>query len=417
MKKMLCIGLMSGTSMDGIDAALIETDGHAYTRYIDFHSNAFSPDIVYLLKSAELALRATDGNFSLAENLLVDALQKYLLNEVNNTAEQYEQTINRLKEKINPINFSNLITHFTKLNISLITSLLKKQNLDRSQIDVIGMHGQTLLHKPEMQLSIQIGDGDYLAKRLNIKVVTNFRYNDIHHGGQGAPLVPYFHYVLAKQTNHIPCVAINCGGIANVTIIPSDYENNLLGFDTGPGNALIDRYVRYKTQGKFHMDEDGQFGKRGATSEKILKCLYEKAIQTKENFITMLPPKSLDTRNLQLPEELNTLSLEDGCRNLASFTADSIYKNILLHASTFPRTWILCGGGWNNPIIRYELSERLTKHNVTIFHADEIGWNSRAVESQAFAFFAARRLLDLPISFPQITGVSQPMIGGDVYLP
>lgn len=405
--------------MDGIDAALIETDGEFSIREIDFLSHAFSNECVLLLKSAELAMRKAEGDFRLAEAEFDNAIEEYLHHELGIT----KQDIATLKTKLQnylsaPLSLHHVIQHFTDLHAEIVLSLLHKQSLLAEQIEVIGFHGQTLLHKPQQKITIQIGDGKHLANRLGIKVVNNFRENDVLSGGQGAPLVPLFHLALAEQHKKLPAVIVNCGGIANVSILPNNNPLAILGFDTGPGNNLVDRYIKQITQGEMRMDQDGSFGKKGKSHPDILALLYEKSIShTQGNYYDLAPPKSLDSSDLQLIPELHTLSHEDACRTLEAFTADSIVTSVRKACDDMPTTWILCGGGWNNPIIHDELITRLAQHRAHAYHASDLGWNSQALEAQAFAYYAVRHLKNLPISFPKTTHVSRPTVGGVLNIP
>ena len=207
---------------------------------------------------------------------------------------------------------------------------------------MIGYHGQTLFHSPANKISLQIGSGSQLAELTGITVINDFRSNDIHHGGQGAPFAPLYHQALAVRDKKYPLVVVNCGGIANISEITGPDENSLFGFDTGPGNGLIDRYVKQQTQGKEHMDLNGQYGVEGVVDETLLNLLYEKSLTVRgENFFQMSPPKSLDIGDLTLIPEINLLSLQDACATLEAFTADTIARSTSYFQQPQPQHWIL----------------------------------------------------------------------------
>ena len=320
------------------------------------------------------------------------------------------------------ITFEAVIKHSTLLHAGAVNQLLKQTGFTANHIDVIGYHGQTLFHRPNQQISVIVGDGQLLANLLGITVVNDFRSKDIAAGGQGAPLAPIYHQALAIRDHKIPAVIVNCGGIANVTVINNDQETDLIGFDTGPGNALIDRLIRQRTQGQYHMDRDGQFGQSGKINNAVLGALYEKSlIINGQNYFAMkFQPKSLDYGDMTLIPELNSLSLEDACATLEAFTADSIINSFNLINAEIPKYWILAGGGWNNPIIRQQLQQRLIAqwgNAVTVMTAEQAGWSSQAMEAQLFAFLAVRSLQNKPLSVPGTTRVPKPLSGGQIYFP
>ena len=394
---LLAIGLMSGTSMDGIDAVLLRTDGEGIVEEIASISLDYDDATKKRLKSAEKKIRETYSHSGTHP-------ESY---EIPGQARDDEGAWDDDGARDDVTRLS------TDLHIQAVEKLLTKSGYKAEDIDVIGYHGQTMYHNPEAKISIILGDGALMAKTLGITVVNDFRRNDIDHGGKGAPFAPIYHMALAKRDHKIPLAIVNCGGIANITLISSDNPDDIIAFDTGPGNGLIDKLVRERTDGKEHMDANGKYGSKGGVHEDVLKILYEKSIiKDNKNFFTTLPPKSLDIGDMILPSAINDLSMEDACRTLEAFTADSIIKSLELTSTKTPKNWILAGGGWYNPVILSELKTRLKAKNMVAETADEGGWNSKALEAQIFAYLAVRSLRGLPLSFPGTTGVPKPMTGG-----
>ncbi len=418
------IGLMSGTSMDGIDAALIDTDGHDAIQELTDISLSYDAEFKILLKAAERAVRQQDGNLSLAKLFYSQALSDYLTTELNIAVTAIDTYLQQLSFYFHhqnlPITFDQIVQRSTELHATAIKTLLHKANLTPKQIDLIGYHGQTLFHYPAKKITIQVGDGERLAELTGIAVINDFRSQDVNAGGQGAPLAPLYHRALALRDKQYPVVVVNCGGIANVSVISGAGDNDILGFDTGPGNGLIDRYIKQKTAGKEHMDTNGQYGRQGKIHEEMMGMLYAKSIiASQQNFFQLPPPKSLDINQLLLIPEMESLSLQDACATLEAFTADSIANSIHLFDGLIPERWILSGGGWYNPVIRTELEKRLKNKipQVEIKTADQAGWNSRAMEAQVFAYLAVRSFHKLPISLPRTTRVPEPLSGGTLFVP
>lgn len=424
---MLSIGLMSGTSMDGIDAALLETDGHSKIKELGNTTIDYQPSYKLLLKSAEYAIRKHQGDLAKASLHYPRALKEYLTNTLRIT--DFDARIQTLatylygeENKNAVIGLADIIEHSTYLHYQAVKKLLTKTNYETSQIDVVGYHGQTMFHKPAARITIQVGDGQLLADELGITVINNFRQQDVAAGGQGAPFAPLYHHALARRDNKIPVMVVNCGGIANLTLINSENELDVIGFDTGPGNGLVDSLIRQRTKGEQVMDADGQFGKAGKVNSEVFAALYEKSILSNgKKYFDIAPPKSLDYGDLTLIPELTSesLTLNDACRTLEAFTADTIVKSLDLLKGEIPSHWILAGGGWKNPVIRQELEERLRAKlgpQVFIQTADEAGWNSQALEAQIFAYLAVRSLKKLPISVPGTTQIKEPLTGGEMHI-
>lgn len=424
---LVTIGLMSGTSMDGIDAALLLTDGKRQIQPIDSISQTYSPGFRSLLKAAEKAVFLHQGDLDSAREDYVKVLHSYLSETGNlsasQTASAYQQLLREFfGKRKNAISFDEVVNRSTDLHASAVEKLLQKVNYNHKQVDLIGYHGQTLFHLPKQGITVQVGDGQRLASHLGIPVVYDFRSNDVSHGGQGAPFAPLYHMALAKQSGLEPVAIVNCGGIGNVTIV-SGNDDQLFAFDTGPGNTLIDRFVRNKV-GK-EMDKDGRFAAEGKINTKALKALQSRGVKLADgsNFLTVVPPKSLDSSNLHLVPELNEISLQDACRTLAAFTAICMVESlhyVTERGITLPNLWVVAGGGWQNPVIFSEFKERLEKivgPSLRVQHADEVGWRGKALEAEIFAYLAVRSLRKLPLSVPGTTRVPAPLTGGQLAFP
>jgi anhydro-N-acetylmuramic acid kinase len=410
--------------MDGIDAGLIETDAKWQIKEHGGTAIHYEPEFKILLKAAELAVKKSTGNLKLAAQIFSQCISDYL---------DYAQIAT--SHNFNHINFNQVIEQSTELHHAAIKKLLADFSLSAKDITAIGYHGQTLFHLPQ-QLTIQVGDGQLLANLTNIQVINNFREQDVKLGGQGAPLAPIYHQVLAMGEHDAKSAfnnlaVVNCGGIANVTFISGPTEQDIIGFDTGPGNNLLDRLVTQKTNGSERMDTNGNYGMQGQVNQSILEQLFNQAIPlpSKKNYFQLEPPKSLDANDLNLIKSVEKLSLPDGCATLAAFTAQSIVNGVdyLLDVKKLPTTWILAGGGWHNQKIlselKFRLQDKLTIINprlaakLNILTANEFGWDSQYMEAYIFGYLAARRLQNYPTSLPSITGVKQSVSAGNIYLP
>ncbi len=413
---MLSVGLMSGTSMDGIEAALLETNGTpTLLNERGAISLAYDPRFSLFLRAAEYAIRKAYG-----EVIVAKVNFKFFLHEFCQTHHiEFDWLTSYFKNE--EITYEMIERHSTELHAKCVQQLLAKENYCTEQIEVIGYHGQTLYHQPEKKCSIMLGDPQYLADLLKIKVIYDFRRKDIEAGGQGAPFAPLYHQALAIRDNQIPLAIVNCGGISNITLILGEEESDVIGFDTGPGNGLIDSLVRLRTQGREGMDKDGKYGLNGRVNEEVLHALYDKAvIKQNRNYFHQMPPKSLDYADLKLIPELNNLSLEDACRTLEIFTAYSIVDALKWIESPYPTHWIVAGGGWVNPVIKTAFEARLKEicqTDIKVKTADEVGWHAKALEAQIFAYFAVRSLLNKPLSMPKTTNVPYPLSGGSAFVP
>jgi anhydro-N-acetylmuramic acid kinase len=367
---MRAIGLMSGTSMDGIDIAAIETDGERVTR--------FGPSAVHFYhdEEREILRRATD----MARTLRDRTARPGVIAEA-------EQLV-------------------TVLHAAAVNAFLDANGIDRASIDVVGFHGQTVLHRPEAHLTIQLGDGPALARELGLPVVYDFRAADVAAGGQGAPLVPIFHRALARDLDRPrPIAVLNVGGVANLTFI--DGDSDPVACDTGPGNGPIDDFICARTAEEH--DSDGRAAAAGRVDEAFVACVLA------HPFFAHMPPKSLDRSDFALAKlGLPDMSVEDGAATLTALTAAAVARAVPL-LSAAPATWIVAGGGARNPTLMRMLAQRLAP--ATVETAGAVGWSGDTLEAQAFAYLAVRTCKGLPITFPTTTGVPCPMCGGILVPP
>ena len=360
---MRALGMMSGTSLDGIDVAWIETDGETL--------QALGPARTYAYTAGERALLAT---------ALADARDLA-------TREERPGRLGAAEELV------------TRRHLEAAGAFFAETGTDPRSIDVVGFHGQTVFHDPTRRLTVQIGDGDALASRLGIDVVWDMRAADVAAGGQGAPLAPAYHAAVIKQSGvTLPAAVVNIGGVANVTLIAAD--GGLIAFDTGPGNALLDDWTFRRTGHAF--DADGALSRSGEASESVLARLLE------HPYFDIAPPKSLD-RNAFSLEPVESLSAGDGAATLVAFTARTIAKGLSLSGEP-PSACFISGGGRRNPAIMSALAAALPRTRIAA--VEEIGFDGDAIEAQAFAYLAVRSLRDLPLSYPLTTGVANPMRGG-----
>ena len=310
---------------------------------------------------------------------------------------------NRLRRLISGFgNRDALEEELTLIHWIAVRDFLKRENLNTNEIDLVGFHGHTIDHDPEKARTVQIGDGALLAHKLNIPVVNDFRSNDIRHGGQGAPLVPAFHAVLTAELEK-PIAVLNIGGVANVTWVGAG-DGNLLAFDTGPGNSLIDDWISRHGVGEY--DISGRIAAKGSLNGAVLEQFLD------HPYFKRKPPKSLDRNEFSL-DLMNNNGLENGAATLNAFTVESIKISQTYFPSPVNR-WIICGGGRHNRFMVSQLRDLLEQ---PVINADELGWQGDAIEAQAFAYLAIRSNLGLPISFPNTTGVKIPLTGGVYHVP
>lgn len=357
-EKHAAIGLMSGTSLDGIDAALAETDGDAHFRLIAFESRAYDPALRTRLRDA--ALRRPQGSST---------------------------------------SLGPLVRDLTDCHADLVAGLLASTGWTADGVRVIGFHGHTLWHAPEAGLTLQIGDGGRLAARTGIDVIYDLRTADIEAGGQGAPLVPVFHRALSAG-HEKPVAVANIGGVANVTYVGAGQSggDDLIAFDTGPGVAAIDDFIRERTGDPF--DASGRLGLAGRIDWRFVEDFLA------DPYFSRPPPKSLDRDHFaQLRvARLDGFSTEDGAATLAACTAGALARAADFFPAP-PLQWLLTGGGRRNEAVVAALRGCT---QVPIVQGDTVGWTGDAIEAAAFAYLAVRRLAGLPATYPGTTGARLP---------
>ena len=367
-KSFYSLGLMSGTSMDGIDVSIIKSDGEVkfngvlnkYFEYSDdFHKNLLS----------------NRDKINNSEDLRI-----------------YTKELEVLEKEI------------TLFHAKVINEVIKEIDFN---IDIIGFHGQTIFHNADEKISKQLGDGSLLSQLVKKKVVYDFRQNDLRNGGQGAPLAPIFHKLISRKIKiDLPICMLNLGGIANITAIESDINSTLVSRDIGPGNCLIDEWMRKKTGKKF--DKDGLTAKIGKINIAILNQALDNHESLKYKNILSYDPKDFDINFLR------GLSLEDGASTVTEFTAAVLEDRIVDFISKLSdksRKVLVCGGGRKNLTLMETIKKKLEKKH-TIENIDSYGIDGDFIESQAFAYLAIRSFLKLPISFPNTTGCKEPSTGG-----
>ena len=427
---LLAVGTMSGTSMDGvIDAALVRTDGDGLLHRLAGHPFQYEDPtgdraFHHLMKAAELAMRESRGALDRAMAVFPEVAVRHLDATLGERTRDGGQAFARFSRQLFgccEASMAALIQRSTDLHIAAVRALLRQGNTDVSELDLIGYHGQTLYHGPQMGLSVQVGDAQRIADACGRPVVGAFREADLRAGGQGAPLAPVYHHALAQTLGVAPCVFVNLGGCSNVTVVGT-HLSELMAFDAGPGNTLLDRFVNRRTGQP--MDRGGRFALRGTVDAGTLEALERRSIlRDGRNYLDLRPPKSLDVRDPVLVRELDALSLEDGCATLAAFTATCVARAVeqLLAARILvPTRWIISGGGARNRAIVKELERRvgrLLTGPVRMSDASVFGLSSAAMEAELVAFLAVRSHRRLPITFPGTTGVSGPQCGGRTYHP
>ena len=414
---------MSGTSMDGIDVALLRTNGVESVEHLDHITVPYSHDFQILLKACEYAFAHAEGQSDRVDAILLEDAMHYLKHILQFSQKQISFLLKKwqaLQIQYHASLLQALTYHSTELHHHALCILLKKQALTSSEIDLIGYHGQTMYHAPHKKQTVQLGFAHMLATLSQINVIADFRKHDVQQGGQGAPLAPIYHQALCANAKKLPAAFINCGGISNLTLILGLEAENLIGYDAGPGNVLLDRFIKIRTQGKMQMDKDGHYARTGRIDPVLLDLLKAGSCkQTLQNYYTLPPPKSLDSKDFELLAEFSGKSIEDGAATLASFTAKCIVDSLDL-ISPLPHIpyWILAGGGFEHPVIYSEFKRYLTARygaQVQVMKACELGWKPNAIEAELMAYLAVRTFKGLPISFPKTTAAPYPLIGGTLY--
>ncbi len=365
------IGLMSGTSLDAVDAALIETDGYDYVRPLDFVSIPYE-------EAVRAEIRACYGL-------------------TNRDAPQVAAA-----EKI-----------FAREHIKAVRALLQKSKREASAIDLIGFHGQTIYHAPKDGITLQIGDADMLARETGIDVVADFRSADVAAGGEGAPLAPLYHRARihgAKQD--FPVVVLNIGGVSNVTWIGAR-ESDIMAFDCGPGNALMDDWAKRHTGQPY--DKDGARAASGQARDDLVQ------VWLRHDYFKKAPPKSMDRDQWdiaglgRLSHALNNIGAADGAATFLTFTTEAIVASAAFMPDK-PKHWYACGGGRHNKALMDYLGARLMREGLGDLHAvDALGWDGDATEAECFAYLGVRAKLGEFISLPATTNAPRPMTGGVLF--
>ena len=370
-KLFLAMGLMSGTSMDGVDVSIIKSDG---------------------FDNVELIL---DEYFEYDTDLYKQLLS--MRDKIKNS-----EDLTKYSKELSDLERAITIFHAEKIS--------KIEIKNGIEIDLIGFHGQTIFHNPQINITKQLGDGNLLSQLLKKSVIYDFRQADIDNNGQGAPLTPIYHRLLVnnflnKNNSAHPICIVNIGGISNATIINNlsdNLEDDLIAYDIGPGNCLIDEWIRNNSNLKF--DEDGKIAKSGKIDQLILN-------QAIDNFKIETYTKSLDINEFDISFSRG-LSLEDGCSTITEFTAYLIAEGIKFLNKDNSNKYLFCGGGRKNKFLIESIirNSNLNKNNFDMI--DNFQLNGDYIESQAFAYLAIRSKLNLPISFPNTTRCDSPVVGG-----
>ncbi len=362
-KVMRAIGLMSGTSMDGIDVALIETDGKDAIKRGPAATLPYQPAFRSLLAQA-----VTD-----AGGMMVRDARPGCLADVER--------------------------QLTEHHADAVLRFMGDHMLQPMAVDVIGFHGQTVLHSPSRGLTVQLGDGPLLARKTGIQVVYDLRAADVMAGGQGAPLAPVYHRALAAKLPQRPVAFLNVGGVANVTWIGRKAE--LLAFDTGPGNAMLDDWMQKRCG--VPRDDGGQFAATGRVHDDYVTQYL------RHSFFGEPPPKSLDRNAFQL-DLVDGLSSEDAAATLTAVTAAAV-ASARAHFPEQPAIWIVCGGGRKNRTLMSMIAANVEN---AVVPSEAIGIDGDSLEAEAWAYLAVRSLKRLAITFPGTTGAPAPLPGGIV---
>jgi len=362
------LGLMSGTSMDGIDASIIRSDGE--NEYESTFDEFFEYDQALYNDLVNLRNKINSANDIIVNSELVSEIERKI----------------------------------TLYHAEICHKIISKSD---HEVDLIGFHGQTIFHDASQKISKQLGDGSLLSSLLKKDVIYNFRANDIVNGGQGAPLAPIFHNLMINKNRiELPVFVLNIGGIANITIVKSNKNDDLISYDIGPGNCLLDEWVRKHTSYKYDLNG------KAASIGKIDEIILNQAIENFENISTN-KNLSFDIKDFDL-SFVRGLSYEDGLSTLTKFTSeiicDSIIKNVKKN-KTYKINLLVCGGGRKNLTLIENIKNKLPS-NINLDLIDDYNINGDFIESQAFAYLAIRSLLKKEISFIKTTNVKKSCTGG-----
>ncbi|WP_415287416.1 anhydro-N-acetylmuramic acid kinase [Brevundimonas sp. S1H14] len=370
-KTLRVLGFMTGTSLDAVDMAVIETDGH---------------DIL---------------SFGPAGEMKLDSETRAVIEDAIEDAFDWE------RDEEEPDSFEDARMAVADAHLAAALGFMAVNGVKSSALDLVGVHGQTVLHEaptPEQPgRTVQLIDAASVAEGLGAPVAFDFRSADVAAGGQGAPLAPVYHAALVRKAGmEGPVAVLNLGGVGNITLIRADGE--LEAFDTGPANGMVDLLVQSRM--KKRMDEGGRLAAAGAVDQPVLDAYLAYP------YFAASGPKSLDRFDFSL-DPVADLSLEDAAATLTAFAAQAVALGVA-RCSEQPKEIVVCGGGRHNPVLLAAIRERV---GLPVSTAEDKGWRGDSIEAEAFAFLAARCRLSLPISFPGTTGVSVPMTGGRIVEP
>ncbi|WP_413413927.1 anhydro-N-acetylmuramic acid kinase [Brevundimonas phoenicis] len=370
-KTLRVLGFMTGTSLDAVDMAVIETDGH---------------DILSFGPAGEMKL---DGE---TRAIIEDAI---------------EDAFDWERDEEEPDSFEDARMAVADAHLAAALGFMAVNGVRSSALDLVGVHGQTVLHEaptPDAPgRTVQLIDAVSVAEGLSVPVAYDFRSTDVAAGGQGAPLAPVYHAALVRKAGvEGPVAVLNLGGVGNITLIRAD--GGLEAFDTGPANGMVDLLVQSRM--KKRMDEGGRLAAAGTVNSAVLDAYLA------HPYFAATGPKSLDRFDFSL-DPVAELSLEDAAATLTAFAAQAVALGVA-RCSEQPKEIVVCGGGRHNPVLLAAIRERV---GVPVSTAEDKGWRGNSIEAEAFAFLAARCRLGLPISFPGTTGVPTPMTGGRIVEP
>jgi anhydro-N-acetylmuramic acid kinase len=370
-KTLRVLGFMTGTSLDAVDMAVLETDGHAIL--------GFGP----------------------AGEMKLDADTRAAVEDAIEDAFDWE------RDEEEPESFDEARAAVADAHLAAAMGFMAMNGVKASSLDLVGVHGQTVLHEAptaeQVGRTVQLVDAQAIADDLGVEVAFDFRTADVAAGGQGAPLAPAYHAALVRYSGLTgPVAVLNLGGVGNITLVRADGE--LEAFDTGPANGMVDLLVQARLRKR--MDDGGALARAGAVDQEVLKDYLA------HPYFAATGPKSLDRFDFSL-DSVEHLTTEDAAATLTAFAAEAVALGVA-RCSEAPKEVIVCGGGRHNPALMDAIRQRLF---MPVSVAEDKGWRGDSIEAEAFAFLAARTKLGLPISFPGTTGVSTPMTGGRIVRP